>query len=247
MAVMDEFKVEREAIKNGTSKEKFQYFLDYYKWQTITAIAVIIIIISSIYSAVTAKETLLSGVMLNCYHSFSEEPFADLIHDFISNQQINSSKYEIELNTTLTYSADNASASETNYNTIQLLGAQIASHSLDFVAGNLEAMTTFAYSDSFCDLSSLLSEEQLALYEPYLLYIDLAVSEKLQTETSAIDFPDCTKPETMQIPIPIMIDMSHCEYLTNTYAYTVEPLVFAVAVNASNKEMVLNLINFLMD
>ena len=32
MAVMDEFKEEREALKNGTPKQKLAYFWYYYKW-----------------------------------------------------------------------------------------------------------------------------------------------------------------------------------------------------------------------
>ena len=32
MAVMDEFKEEREALKRGTPKQKLAYFWYYYKW-----------------------------------------------------------------------------------------------------------------------------------------------------------------------------------------------------------------------
>ncbi len=41
MAVMDEFREEREALKHGTPKEKFNYFMDYYKWYVIIGILVI--------------------------------------------------------------------------------------------------------------------------------------------------------------------------------------------------------------
>ena len=35
MAVMDEFKEEREALKRGTPKQKLAYFWYYYKWHVI--------------------------------------------------------------------------------------------------------------------------------------------------------------------------------------------------------------------
>ena len=46
MAVMDEFKEEREALKNGTPKQKLAYFWYYYKWHVIISLVVIILIVS---------------------------------------------------------------------------------------------------------------------------------------------------------------------------------------------------------
>ena len=43
MAVMVEFKEEREALKHGTPKQKFTYFMDYYKWYVIIAVIIIIV------------------------------------------------------------------------------------------------------------------------------------------------------------------------------------------------------------
>ena len=42
MPVMDEFREERETIKNGTFKQKWQYFCDYYKWHVIIGAFVLI-------------------------------------------------------------------------------------------------------------------------------------------------------------------------------------------------------------
>ena len=56
MAVMDEFREEREALKNADAKTKWQYFLDYYKWYVIGGAAVLAFVISMIHSALTAKD-----------------------------------------------------------------------------------------------------------------------------------------------------------------------------------------------
>lgn len=44
MAVMDEFKVERETIKNAKFIDKFSYFWTYYKWWVIIPVIVSTII-----------------------------------------------------------------------------------------------------------------------------------------------------------------------------------------------------------
>jgi len=41
MAVMDEFKEEREALKRGTPKQKLAYFWYYYKWHVIISVMII--------------------------------------------------------------------------------------------------------------------------------------------------------------------------------------------------------------
>ena len=45
MPVMDEFREEREAIKNSSMKKKWGYFLDYYKWYVIGGAAIILFLV----------------------------------------------------------------------------------------------------------------------------------------------------------------------------------------------------------
>lgn len=65
MAVMDEFREEREALKNGTPKEKLQYFWYYYKWHVIIALVVIIMIVSFVQQLRDRKDPAFYAVMLN--------------------------------------------------------------------------------------------------------------------------------------------------------------------------------------
>ena len=46
MGVMDEFKVERNRIRQGTPREKLQYFWDYYKGYVIIGLVMICILVS---------------------------------------------------------------------------------------------------------------------------------------------------------------------------------------------------------
>ena len=61
-----------------------------------------------------------------------------------------------------------------------------------------------------------------------------------------IKIPDCTKPEDMKKPIPVMIDMSKYESLTAFYPDTTDPIVFAVFENTPVKETVQKVIDFIM-
>ena len=65
MPVMDEFKKEREAMKNGTPKQKLAYFWDYYKWHVIISVIVLVTAVSFIYQAVTRKSVALYALLLN--------------------------------------------------------------------------------------------------------------------------------------------------------------------------------------
>ena len=65
MAVMDEFKEEREALKNGTPKQKLAYFWYYYKWHVIIALVVIIMIVSFVKQLTDRKDPAFYAVMLN--------------------------------------------------------------------------------------------------------------------------------------------------------------------------------------
>ena len=66
-------------------------------------------------------------------------------------------------------------------------------------------------------------------------------------DTESIPVPDATKPETMEKPIPVMIDMSQSGKLTEVYGDSGNALTFGIVANAPNTDMVLNFIDFLME
>ena len=59
MPVMDEFREEREAIKNAGFKEKWEYFWEYYKWYVIGGAAIIILLTIFIRDMVNKKDWIL--------------------------------------------------------------------------------------------------------------------------------------------------------------------------------------------
>lgn len=252
MGVMDEFKAERNAVRQGTPGEKLQYFLDYYKGYVVLGAVVLCIIISVVVGKLNEKEVLLTGILLNNQMT-SEEAVTRLKESFLGNVQRDPEETELTLMTKWRYDADTKEYSEDNYYALQTLSAQTAGGVLDFMTGDLDTMTVLAYGDYFEDISLILTEEQMKCYEPYLLYMDMAVLEaaKAAVDAEAYDtqltIPDCTKPEEMEKPVPIFIDLSWCEALSDIYPEAAEPVVLAVAVNAPHTDMIGLWLEFLMD
>ncbi|MBR5247326.1 MAG: hypothetical protein IKV27_00005, partial [Lachnospiraceae bacterium] len=100
MAVMDEFREEREAMKHSTPKQKLEYFWLYYKWHLIIAVVAIVAITSFIYTTVTKKETALYALFLNSFVS-AEDNAEAYKQRFLDTTEINSDKYEVLVNTSL--------------------------------------------------------------------------------------------------------------------------------------------------
>lgn len=73
MAVMDEFREEREAVKHGPLKKRIAWFLDYNKWKILTMALAAVCVGTFIYQQVTKKETALYVAMVN----FSADPAAE--------------------------------------------------------------------------------------------------------------------------------------------------------------------------
>lgn len=251
MALMDEFKEEREKIKNGTSKEKAAYFWDYYKWYVIVPLIVIIFLGTTIYQKVTAPEIILNGVLLNTYNTNSDEGSQEVINNFSELQKIDTKEYAVTLNTNMTFDVTDNSGTA-NYDSVQALMAWVAAGSVDFICADHESLTDFAYNGYFVDLREYLTKEEIQKYEPYFLYIDTATSKALEEalddydNDSFVSIPDCKEPETMKDPIPVMIDFSKNAKLSKIYA-NADSLALGIAANAPNKDRLLEFLDFLIE
>ncbi len=196
------------------------------------------------------KESSINGILLNPNSFTPVSSLNAMTNDFLDEHQIDKSKYTFTVNTSLYYSVDEDSHVD-NLTASQTLITQVSTAKLDFIAGDLETMLSIAYSDFFIDLREVLSEEQFALYEPYMLYIDQAVLDVLNAEeaadVSSVNVPDCDKPEMMEQPVPILIDVTASEYLKDFYVHIDKSIVLGCIHNAPHKELTAAYIEFLME
>lgn len=228
MALMSEFQEERDAVlKHGTWKQKASYIWEYYKWHIIIPIVAIVTVTCFIVQVVTAPDILLNGVLLNVYPSESSVGTDDILKEFYQQQNINSKDEEISLNSSLYYSATDSSF---NYESSQALMTWAAAGQIDFMTGDSDTLTDLAYRGYFMDLREILTEEQISTYEPYFLYMDMAVYEERNQkadnleDVSEMEYPDCTKPDDMKKPVPVFLNMNHSQKLTSVYGIETDTL-----------------------
>lgn len=251
MALMDEFKEERQAVLHGPLRKKLSYLWHYYKWPVIIIIMIVTFTTNYIYTLVTRPEPLLHGIVLNTNNDDAYTDGEKLISDFAQKYAINTSDYSLVLETNLYYQTTEVSAAAaSNYEAMQVMLTRSSTGELDFITGDLDSLVALGYNEFFSDLSEILSPEQYALYEPYMFYIDKVIIGELNEvawgeDTSDISIPNPRKPETMKEPIPILIDMTQREKLNSIYNLTFDTLVLGV-VNIEEPETTVKFIDYLM-
>lgn len=246
MPVMDEFREERATIKNATPKQKLAYFWDYYKWPVIIICFVLIFVISYVYNLVTEKDDAFYAVFLNCYTT--EELEAPFLEDFAADAGIDTDKYEVLVDTSLTLTAN--ATDENSYMTVQKMAVYMAAQEIDVLAADTEAFYRYAYNDGLYDLRDVLTPEQQAMYEPYYFYIDRAVAQAQaeaaeNLETFNAEYPDPTNPEAMEDPVPVGLFLEYTDKLDGYYQFVGEGAAIGIIGNAPRLETAIGFLNYL--
>ncbi len=249
MPLMDEFREEREAIKHGTPAEKYQYFKDYYRTPLIIAVIALIIVGSFIYQYVAHKETAFYALMLNCSAYPENDWFLEGYADKVS---ISLDDYEITLDSAVYLDLDST------FEDSQIASQKIATYSgaghVDVMMGGGDEFAYYANNVTFKDLRDILTEEQLAKYEPYFYYFDEAILEKISEDvmvagdTSELSFPDPRDPDSMERPVPVAIYIDSSKKLNEAYYFknAEDGIAIGVFANAPHPENVQAFIDYLM-
>lgn len=252
MPLMDEFKEERKRIKDAPPKQKLAYFWEYYKWYVIVPALILIALTSYIYHIVTRTEDVVNGQLLNARAENAQTIANDLAAAFSEEIDLDTKEYSVNLNTALVYLPSTAASSgAANYESVQALMTWVAAGTIDFISGDTASLNELAYREYFFDLREILSEEQIAAYEPYFLYIDQAVIEAMgkaadaNADVSAITFPDCRDPKAMEKPIPVMIDISGSKAFSDIYSGT-DSIAFGIVANTKHPDTTLRFLDYIM-
>lgn len=248
MAVMDEFKKEREAMKNGTPKEKLAYFWYYYKWYVIVGIAVVVFLVSFIYEMVTQKQQVFNGTFIN---SWEQDGSQEYMQGFVDANGIDTDKYDVYIDTSIFIS--DSSMDETSMNSAQKLMVYMAANEIDVIASDLITFVNYANSNSFCDLRDVLSPEEIKKYEPYFYYIDQSAVDKKDAAIDAMDesyvpnFPDPTKPEEMVEPIPVGLFVDSNLSFHDAYLFSDKTVIMGVVVSSHRQGTAVDFINYVFE
>lgn len=252
MPVMDEFREEREALKHGTPKERFHYFLDYYKWHVVAAVLVTAFVGSLMYQTLTQKERALYAVLVNARE---QEPAQDYPQAFAEYAGIDTGESEILFDSSL-YLAPSGTAAydENTVANAQKLLVYIAAQEIDALIAGESVITSYAYNGTFHDLSTILSEEQFAKYEPYFYYIDQSIAEALSERDADSgefvgipDYPSSKSPESMENPVPVGIYLDAAGGLKEAYAFTDETSILCVPAGTKHLENAVKYLDFIFE
>ena len=249
MNMRQQIRKEREAFfATATPKEKMAYIWEYYGLFISLGLILFSVITFFIVKAITAPDTILNGIFSNSYNHENSYAISDFQESYLKDRKIDTSEYTVTFGGGLTL---DASGIYTSYESSATIITQISGEKLDFIVGPEKGLYGFAYDELFADLSQVLTPEQYEYYKPYFLYVDKAVIAEIQAnddmnDTTDIDIPDATKPEEMQEPIPVFIDLSSSNKLDEIYGSTSDGMVYAIAFNAVNMEQTLDLLDYLM-
>lgn len=259
MAVMDEFREEREAMKHGTPKEKLSYFICYYKWHVIIAVAAVACIISVIVSIATRKDTAIYVCMLNTLEkgydstgleSTAAEEFGNLFAEYAG---IDTGEYNVHLDTSMSIRYD--LTDQDSMYSAQKYMTYLAAAEMDVIVTDEASLEQYSYQEDFFDLREILTPEQLEAYEPYFYYIDMAVVEERNEIMDSADnlytdyvliAPDPRDPEAMEEPVPVGIYLDECEKLRDYFYFQSDDVVACVFVNTQKPDTALQFLDFLM-
>ena len=212
MAKMDEFREEREAMKNAPLKDRIAYFWEYNKLEFCIALFAIVSVISITTTILNRKEEVLSGVVLNRFWLEQEGlGCEEFISDYLEYRKYDTEEYDLTLNTAMTYIAgDVEGVLEENVNSSQVIAANLTAGALDFMVADEAALLEFDGSEYFHDLRNIFTEEELKVYEEFLIYSGRDES------------------------VPVAIEVTDSECLSEIYAVQHETLGIALFGNAPN-------------
>lgn len=248
MTILEHIKKAHANVKNQPKEARWQYFWDYYKWHLVAVILVIALLIQGVVSFTNKKDIVFSGILLNCKIGVNDEAF---LKDFYDYAGIDAEAQEAAFYTDLMLTDQ---STKNDVNAIQRIMAGIATKELDFVVGQSTSFRLCAYNTSklFIDLRSFLDQATLEKLADRLYYIDGAYLEKLSApvgetvDLSLTNAPDPTKPELMENPIPVGIDISDREAFQSAYYFPDTVLYLGVVANAPRPELMKQFIQFLM-
>lgn len=249
MPVMDEFKEERAALKNGTLKEKISYFIYYYKWHVIITAAVAAMLISMIYQFVSQKEAAFYACFMNASALDYNAKNSELTQDFAEYSGIDTETYDIIYDTSIRIGIPGSD----DYNSIQKFMVSIAAAEMDVVVTDTESIMKYAYQEHFQDLRDFLTPEQFEAYKDSFFYIDKAEVENIKAASEAYDYEyepsygDPKQPESMVDPIPVAVYLPKDTPLYQKIGFYRESVVASVLVNTKRPEEASQFLDYAMN
>ena len=158
---MDE-KKEKKSIKNN-----LEYFWMYYELPFLAGVVVVVLAVYFLVASLTAKDTVLSVMLIDCHTEMSGEKIAE---EYMEATGLNQKKYQVQVQNNLMFQGTDSG----NYSMTSLskFMADIGSELLDVCGMLKDDFIKYDGSDTWMDLRECLTDEQSKVLEDYFLMTD---------------------------------------------------------------------------
>ncbi len=246
MTIKEYYRQAYKEMRGKPLKEKLEYFWEYFKVPFLIGLLVFALLIQGIVTIVNQKENAFAGVFVTALYDANELGF---LEDYYEYTGLDTKKQEALFYTNFLIKADDSSSDS---NMLYNIAAKVFTKEIDFISGQPEPFEIFAYhtSELLGDLRKFMDEETLSHYAGRIYYIDGAVRKQLETELGderpkPEDFPDPTKPELMEDPIPVGIDVSGLKMLDGRIYKADAVTYIGIVSNTERPEKFMEFLDFL--
>ncbi len=153
-------------FKALSTKAKFQYIWDYFRWHILIGICVLALVIYGIVHLVTYRESVLNVIMVNCYNNLENDSAG--FDAYLEQEGYDLSKTQVSLTASLTTMMDDIDA--TGLSDFDSLTLQLTAGGEDLIFAPEDIYMEYASQGCMTDLSEQLSADLLETYRDQLVY-----------------------------------------------------------------------------
>lgn len=161
-----------ELPQQKSKKQKLQYFWDYYKWHVIIPLIIIIATIFGIHTyMVENREVSVYISMINCKDEYSVDEYLTAYSDALLKKGEIATPFRLEGGFIHPEVVDEMTAADSMVTaSIQRYQAEVISKRTQAVIASEWVVKEYAAADAYCDLSTVLSQEELEMMKDDLYY-----------------------------------------------------------------------------
>ena len=187
------------------------------------------------------------GFFLNTYCEKEEE--TAFVNDFATKAQLDTEEYDVLIDSSLRISV--GTVEEYTMATMNRILVSLTAGDLDFIGAEPATFEHYVFSNTFCDLSTLLTPQQMETYKDYIYYADLAeIRNKLNwdsMEEYVIKEYDPRDPDSMAEPVPVGLYILDAPKIASVYKLPEGELIMGIPANAPHKETILKFIDYIYE
>lgn len=232
-------------LKGKPLKQKLEHIVTYYGFALVIIIALIATAASYIVHVASQKDAALNVICLGA--KSMDDKIEQMEKDFAQHAGIDLDEFEVQISTNMLAANGNLTDS---YQAGEVVMTMIAVQEMDLMAADAELMVRYYYSDYFADLRQVLSAQQQQRYGDSYLYVDMAVVEliaELVDQQDIPPFPDPTKPEEMEKPVPVAIMLrDDSEFYKQCFPHCKKGVALAIPANSKNLTNALLFLDYVM-